>query len=93
MSQITSTNTNNIGTLAPTLEKHADFQQHSHNNLNNKDNNSSACGNNSNVNHDNNANTIVTSYIIKGLISFLSQESSQPLWNYEDITAKGTFIQ
>lgn len=33
--------------------------------------------------------TIQTSQVIKGLICFLSQESSQPLWNYEDITAKG----
>lgn len=28
-------------------------------------------------------------HVIKSLIRFLSQESSQPLWNYEDITAKG----
>lgn len=27
--------------------------------------------------------------IIKGLIEFLSKENIQPLWNYEDITAKG----
>lgn len=27
-------------------------------------------------------------HVIKSLINFLSQESSQPLWNYEDITAK-----
>lgn len=32
---------------------------------------------------------IHTSQVIKGLIYFLSQESSQPMWNYEDITAKG----
>lgn len=30
------------------------------------------------------------SHVIKSLIRFLSQESAQPLWNYEDITAKGT---
>lgn len=29
-----------------------------------------------------------TSQVIKDLIHFLSQESTQPLWNYEDITAK-----
>lgn len=28
------------------------------------------------------------SHVIKSLIMFLSQENSQPLWNYEDITAK-----
>lgn len=33
--------------------------------------------------------TMLTPHVIKGLISFLSQESTQPLWNYEDITAKG----
>lgn len=33
--------------------------------------------------------TMLTTQVIKGLISFLSQESTQPLWNYEDITAKG----
>lgn len=33
--------------------------------------------------------TMQTANVIKGLIYFLSQESSQPLWNYEDITAKG----
>ncbi|XP_049542885.1 protein furry isoform X2 [Anopheles darlingi] len=34
--------------------------------------------------------TMPTSHVIKSLIKFLSQESSQqhPLWNYEDITAK-----
>lgn len=31
------------------------------------------------------------SHVVKGLIRFLSQETSQPLWNYEDITAKGKF--
>lgn len=35
--------------------------------------------------------TMQTSNVIKGLIYFLSQESSQPLWNYEDITAKGIY--
>lgn len=29
------------------------------------------------------------SHVVKGLIRFLSQETSHPLWNYEDITAKG----
>lgn len=29
-----------------------------------------------------------TAHVIKSLIRFLSQESSQPLWNYEDINAK-----
>jgi hypothetical protein len=29
-----------------------------------------------------------TAHIIKSLIRFLSQNHSQPLWNYEDITAK-----
>lgn len=34
------------------------------------------------------ATTMQTTQVIKDLISFLSQDSSQPLWNYEDITAK-----
>lgn len=34
------------------------------------------------------ATTMQTTQVIKDLIGFLSQESSQPLWNYEDITAK-----
>ncbi|XP_037037722.1 protein furry isoform X7 [Bradysia coprophila] len=29
-----------------------------------------------------------TAHVIKSLIRFLSQETGQPLWNYEDITAK-----
>lgn len=33
--------------------------------------------------------TMQTANVIKGLIYFLSQGSTQPLWNYEDITAKG----
>lgn len=33
-------------------------------------------------------NTKTISHVIKSLIMFLSQENSQPLWNYEDITAK-----
>lgn len=32
--------------------------------------------------------TMQTPQVIKDLITFLSQDSSQPLWNYEDITAK-----
>lgn len=32
--------------------------------------------------------TMEISHVIKSLIKFLTQESSQPLWNYEDITAK-----
>lgn len=32
--------------------------------------------------------TMLTPQVIKDLINFMSQESSQPLWNYEDITAK-----
>ncbi|XP_055383655.1 protein furry isoform X2 [Condylostylus longicornis] len=32
--------------------------------------------------------TMPISHVIKGLIKFLSQDNSQPLWNYEDITAK-----
>lgn len=32
--------------------------------------------------------TMEISHVIKSLIKFLSQESAQPLWNYEDITAK-----
>ena len=32
--------------------------------------------------------SMTISDVIKSLIMFLSQESSQPLWNYEDITAK-----
>lgn len=32
--------------------------------------------------------TMQTPQVIKDLITFMSQESSQPLWNYEDITAK-----
>lgn len=35
---------------------------------------------------------MLTPQVIKGLISFLSHESTQPLWNYEDITAKGEYI-
>lgn len=31
------------------------------------------------------------SHIIKGLVEFLSSESVSPLWNYEDITAKGIY--
>lgn len=31
---------------------------------------------------------MTTSHVIKSLIMFLTQENSQPLWNYEDITAK-----
>lgn len=32
--------------------------------------------------------TMHSTQVIKDLIVFMSQESSQPLWNYEDITAK-----
>lgn len=32
--------------------------------------------------------SMTISHVIKSLIMFLTQESSQPLWNYEDITAK-----
>lgn len=32
--------------------------------------------------------TMPTAHVIKSLIRFLSQETGQPLWNYEDITAK-----
>ncbi|XP_037907815.1 protein furry isoform X6 [Hermetia illucens] len=32
--------------------------------------------------------TMQISHVIKSLIQFLSQEMTQPLWNYEDITAK-----
>lgn len=32
--------------------------------------------------------TMPTAHVIKSLIRFLSQDSAQPLWNYEDITAK-----
>lgn len=32
--------------------------------------------------------TMQTTQVIKDLIGFMSQESTQPLWNYEDITAK-----
>lgn len=32
--------------------------------------------------------TMATAHVIKSLIRFLAQNSSQPLWNYEDITAK-----
>lgn len=32
--------------------------------------------------------TMTISHVIKSLIMFLTQENSQPLWNYEDITAK-----
>jgi hypothetical protein len=32
--------------------------------------------------------TMEISHVIKSLIQFLTQESTQPLWNYEDITAK-----
>lgn len=32
--------------------------------------------------------TMPISHVIKSLIKFLSQETPQPLWNYEDITAK-----
>lgn len=34
------------------------------------------------------SSTMEISQVIKDLINFLSQESCQPLWNYEDITAK-----
>lgn len=34
-------------------------------------------------------NCMSISCVIKGLIEFLSNENVQPLWNYEDITAKG----
>lgn len=34
------------------------------------------------------ASTVHTTQVMKDLINFLSQETSQPLWNYEDITAK-----
>lgn len=37
---------------------------------------------------DESTSGVTISQVIKGLILFLSQESSQPLWNYEDITAK-----
>lgn len=33
-------------------------------------------------------NTLHTTQVMKDLINFMSQETSQPLWNYEDITAK-----
>lgn len=42
-----------------------------------------------NVNDTTTLQTMQTTNVIKGLIYFLSQESTQPLWNYEDITAKG----
>ncbi|XP_055625091.1 protein furry isoform X2 [Toxorhynchites rutilus septentrionalis] len=32
--------------------------------------------------------TMPTAHVIKSLVKFLSQDSAQPLWNYEDITAK-----
>ncbi|XP_065087321.1 protein furry isoform X2 [Ochlerotatus camptorhynchus] len=32
--------------------------------------------------------TMPTAHVIKSLIKFLSHDSAQPLWNYEDITAK-----
>lgn len=32
--------------------------------------------------------TMQISHVIKSLVMFLTQENSQPLWNYEDITAK-----
>lgn len=32
------------------------------------------------------------SHVIKSLIRFLSLDSSQPLWNYEDITARGNVL-
>lgn len=32
--------------------------------------------------------TMTISHVIKSLIMYLTQENSQPLWNYEDITAK-----
>lgn len=31
-------------------------------------------------------------HVIKSLLKFLAQETCQPLWNYEDITAKGKGI-
>lgn len=40
-----------------------------------------------------NGQTIQATQVIKSLIYFLSQESSQPMWNYEDITAKGSSIR
>lgn len=44
-----------------------------------------------NVNSNDEASTTATMQtcqVIKDLIHFLSQDSAQPLWNYEDITAK-----
>ena len=37
--------------------------------------------------------TMPISHVIKSLIKFLTQENSQPLWNYEDITAKVWMIK
>lgn len=33
--------------------------------------------------------TIAIAHVIKSILKFLAQYTSQPLWNYEDITAKG----
>lgn len=33
--------------------------------------------------------TMLISHVIKSLLKFLAQDTCQPLWNYEDITAKG----
>lgn len=35
--------------------------------------------------------TMPIAHVIKSLLKFLAQESYQPLWNYEDITAKGNY--
>uniref|UniRef100_A0A336LX10 CSON006579 protein n=1 Tax=Culicoides sonorensis TaxID=179676 RepID=A0A336LX10_CULSO len=37
--------------------------------------------------------TMATAHVIKSLIRFLTQDTTQPLWNYEDITAKVWLIK
>lgn len=35
--------------------------------------------------------TMLIAHVIKSLLKFLSHDTCQPLWNYEDMTAKGEF--
>jgi hypothetical protein len=41
-----------------------------------------------NTANPNSSGVMQISHVIKSLVTFLTQENTQPLWNYEDITAK-----
>lgn len=75
-----TTNTNNTSSSITENTSESPQNNHANNNANN---------NGSPAHDSSNTSTMLTACIIKGLINFLSQETSQPLWNYEDITAKG----